>query len=91
MPIDILAEAEAVAAARWQATEPVPDHRLPAPSPAASVAPRPPTVPVAADDDEPWLVRRLLRLDERLLGLLVVLAMAVLVISTVLTALATAA
>jgi hypothetical protein len=97
MPVDILAEAEAVAAARWQATEPSPagdpaaplDARAAEPAGGVPVAPRPLAVP-ATDDDEPWLVRSLLRLDDRLLGLLVVLAMAVLVVSTVLTALATA-
>jgi hypothetical protein len=89
MPVDILAEAEAVAAARWEATASASERQPAAPPATAPVAPNPPATP-ADDDDEPWLVRSLLRLDERVLGMLVVLAMAVLVVSTVLTALATA-
>jgi hypothetical protein len=81
MPIDILTEAEAVAEARWQATEP------PSPAPAPAVTPR--AIAPAADEMDPWLTRQLLRLDERLLIILAALAMLALLAATVLTALAT--
>jgi hypothetical protein len=81
MPIDILIEAEAVAEARWRATEP--------PSPAGAPVATPPTAAPDTDEADPWLTRQLLRLDERLLVLLAVLAMLALLATTVLTALAT--
>ena len=82
MPIDILIEAEAVAEARWRATEPPVAGPPTAPPPSVALA------APAADEADPWLTRQLLRLDERLLSLLAVLAMVALLAATVLTALA---
>jgi hypothetical protein len=81
MPIDILAEAEAVAAARWRATEVAPEQEAPEPRPAATPG------GIASEQTEPWLVRHALRLDERLLSVVMVLAVMLLVSTTALTAL----
>jgi hypothetical protein len=100
MSIDIVAEAEAVAAARWRATEPPAGGDPPAPRPpegpsttARSPDPRPLVHPAArgadADDEaDPWVTRQLLRLGDRTLGIVALLAMLALVGTTVLTALA---
>jgi hypothetical protein len=104
MPIDILAEAEAVAAARWRATEPPPSGHAAPPWPpgGAPAVPRPAQASAAnrpadgasargadaEDEADPWLTRQLLRLDQRVLGAIAALAMVMLVAVTMLTALA---